>query len=248
MRSDMKKVVVERPRWGSRGRNRKFGARLRYVEGHDYEEQPKKALGFESYRGAKYAEKEFTDVLNPLERFLRSSLGRPWNKIYSELCAGRDKRKATSLQFFRRLENIVATNCYFDRNGRLQVLIKGKERKVQGFYVHPVSGLLCEAPVKTESASRRECWRAQEVTCLYLGSDLGYRKQDGIWYRVKWSRIVLKPEDPRIQPCDVFLKRKVHLNWGVNWVAIEKKQCNREELKELKRLLESGKARSPKES
>lgn len=40
MRPDMKKVVVERPRWGSRQSNRKFSARLKYVPGHEYAEQP----------------------------------------------------------------------------------------------------------------------------------------------------------------------------------------------------------------
>src|SRR5437763_3866561 len=96
MRSDMKKVVVERPRWGSRLRNEKFGARLRYIPGHDYDEQPRKARGFESY-GEGGCGKYFTDVLGPLERFLRTNIGRPWDKVYSELCAGLDKRKTTGL-------------------------------------------------------------------------------------------------------------------------------------------------------
>jgi len=46
---------------------------------------------------------------------------------------------------------------------------------------------------------------------------------------------------------DIFLKQKLRLNWGVNWVATEKKQCNRDELKEVKQLLESGKGRQPEE-
>lgn len=41
MRSDMKKVVVERPRGQSYVPNRKFGARLPYLPDHDYDEQPK---------------------------------------------------------------------------------------------------------------------------------------------------------------------------------------------------------------
>ena len=78
MRSDMKKVVVERPRWGSRRRNEKFGAKLRYSPDHDYEDQPKKARGFESYGDG--CGKYLTDVLSPLERFLRTNIGRPWDK------------------------------------------------------------------------------------------------------------------------------------------------------------------------
>src|SRR5262249_24318389 len=105
MRSDMKKVVVERPRWGSRVRNQKFGVRLRYVEGHDYEEQPKKTKGFESYHDG--WGKEFTDVLNPLKRFLRTNVGRPWDKVYSVLCAGLDKRKTTGLHIFQHLKQMI---------------------------------------------------------------------------------------------------------------------------------------------
>jgi hypothetical protein len=110
----MKKVVVERPRWGSRQSSRKFSARLKYVPDHDYEEQPKKAYGFESHvvdRGSKYFEKEFTDVLGPLKRFLRKNVGHPWDKVYSELCRGLDRRKVTGLHIFQHVEHFVETNC-----------------------------------------------------------------------------------------------------------------------------------------
>lgn len=246
MRSDMKKVVVERPRWGSRGRNRKFGARLRYIEGHDYEEQPKKALGFESYRSAKYAEKEFTDVLNPLERFLRSNLGRPWDKVYSELCSGLDKRKTTGLHIFQHLKHMVKTNCYFGIDGKLYT--HGWRPEIRGFYVHPRTGLLCEIRRPSKRERNRELAEdADSVTHLYVDDNLGYQKHEGIWYRVKLARIVLGFSEPAAYVQDLFLKRQVYLNWGVNWVAIEKKQCNREELKTVKHLLESGKGRSPVE-
>lgn len=249
MRSDMKKVVVERPRWGSRGRNRKFGARLRYIEGHDYEEQPKKALGFESYHSAQYAEKEFTDVLNPLERFLRSNLGRPWDKIYSELCAGLDKRKTTGLHIFQHLTHMVTANCYFGEDRKVYSYGWGGTHPVIGFYVHPRTGLLCEVRRQSRRERKRELMPdVDSVTQLYLEEGAGYRKHEGIWYRVKLARVVVGFSQRATRVQDIFLKRKVHLNWGVNWVPIEKKQCNREELKEVTRLLESGKARSPKES
>jgi hypothetical protein len=31
--------------------------------------------------------KGFSDHLGPLERYLRSQVGRPWNKVYSEIAA-----------------------------------------------------------------------------------------------------------------------------------------------------------------
>jgi hypothetical protein len=246
MRSDMKKVVVERPRWGSRGRNRKFGARLRYIEGHDYDEQPKKALGFESYRSAKYAEKEFTDVLNPLERFLRSNLGRPWDKVNSELCAGLDKRKTTGLHIFQHLKHMVKTDCCFGEDGQLYSFSYGRGYPIWGFYVHPRTGLLREMRRPSKRERNRELMAdLDSVTRLFLDNNVGYQKHEGIWYRVKLMRMVVGFDDPIVQVQDIFLKRKIRLNWGENWIAVEKKQCNREELKTVKRLLESGKGRNP---
>src|SRR2546423_10092554 len=82
MRSDMKKVVVERSRWGSRLRNQKFGARLQYIPDHDYDEQPKKARGFESFHNG--WGKSFTDVLGPLYRYLHNRFNLDDNMAYQK--------------------------------------------------------------------------------------------------------------------------------------------------------------------
>ncbi|MBZ5520789.1 MAG: hypothetical protein LAP21_00890 [Acidobacteriia bacterium] len=232
----MKKVVVERPRWGSRARNRKFGARLKYVSNHDYEDQPKKALGFESYAGFS---KELTDVLNPLRRFLRSRLGRPWDKVYSELCAGLDRRKVTGLHIFQHLESMVARSCHFGTDGALYSILYG-ERQVRGFYVHPRTGLLCEAQDESRQKRKLRQLEAEEITRLHPGGNIGYQKHEGIWYRVALQRIWVNSWDPTTRPLvrDLFLKTDVRLGWGENWVAVEKKQCNRRELAEVRALLE----------
>lgn len=238
MRPDMKKVVVERPRWGSRARNRKFGARLKYIAGHDYEEQPKKALGFESYAIDGYG-KEFTDVLNPLRRFLRSNLGRPWNKVYSELCAGLDRRKVTGLHIFQHLETMVERNCYFGADGEVLRIHPGQP-PVRGFYVHPRSGLLCEARRESRRERKRQQMEAEEVTQLHPGGSFRYQKHEDIWYRVTLRRIVVQSSDFRTQPVvqDIFLRTDVRIGRGEHWIAVEKKQCNRHELAEIRRLLE----------
>jgi hypothetical protein len=244
MRSDMKKVVVERPRWGSRVRNNKFGARLRYIEGHDYEEQPKKPKGFESYHDG--CGKMFTDVLGPLARFLRSNLGRPWDKVYGELCAGLDKRKATGLHIFQHLERMVSLHCYFGDDRKVYSLGRGRECEVQGYYVHPRTGLLCEVRRESKRERRLKAMRAAAgVSQLYLDDNTGYQKHEGIWYRVKLTCRVVHRKERCVVVHDIFLKRKVHLHWGVNWIAVEKKQCNHQELKAVQSLLESGRGREP---
>src|SRR2546423_2145458 len=77
MRSDMHKVVVERPRWnpgpGKHGRRANLSDEL----------LPK----FEGIKRPHAHRKGLTDLLGPLKRWLRSQVGRPWNDVYSEACA-----------------------------------------------------------------------------------------------------------------------------------------------------------------
>jgi hypothetical protein len=231
----MKKVVVERPRWGSRARNEKFGARLRYIEGHDYEEQPKKALGFESYHDG--WGKRLTDFLTPLKRFLRSNLRRPWDEVYSELCTGLDKRKATGLHIFQHLESMVERNCYLDDNGGARCVRYG-DQEVIGFYVHPRTGLLLEAPRKSNRQRARRRLEAEPVNRVLLNNNSAYQKHEGIWYRVRLRRFVVSTYKSETEFFDIFLKRNVKLSFGETWLAVEKKQCNRKELKDIRRRLE----------
>src|SRR5207245_497682 len=218
MRSDMKKVVVERPRGQSYVPNRKFGTRLRYIPGHDYEEQPKRVGISESYRNYGYSAKWLTDLLGPLERFLRSSLGRPWNDVYSELCAGLDKRKATGLHIFQHVEHMVERHCHADDDGNIYGN-NWRYRKIQRFYVHPKTGLLCEAPRETKRERKRRHLLAMPVTRLELGNNTAYQKHDAVWYRVKlMADYVWRSKTPK-PTWDIFLQREVALNWGWNWVA-----------------------------
>src|SRR5262245_31301513 len=77
MRSDMHKVVIERPRWnpgpGKQGRR----------DNLPYELLPK----FEGIKRPHVLGKGLTDLLGPLKRWLYSQVGRAWNDVYSEACA-----------------------------------------------------------------------------------------------------------------------------------------------------------------
>lgn len=81
MRSDMAKILVERPRLGSRNASRKKGYR-KYLATTPIDEQPKREPMLGHWRGKG---KWFNENLSPLQRFLRSCIGRPWNKVYQQL-------------------------------------------------------------------------------------------------------------------------------------------------------------------
>ena len=226
----MKKVVVERPRRGSRQRNNKFGARLRYIPDYDYDDQPKKARGFESYTNG--SEKSFTDVLGPLRGFLRKNLGRPWDKIYSELSAGLDKRKVTGKHIFDHVHWMVEKHCFIGNDGGVYSKSDG-EWPVTGMYVHPRTGLLCEVP-----RCKRKRWKQPEdANFLRVSDSLAYRKHNDIWYRVTIEPRFVHWKDANRPIWDIFLKKHVTLDYGKHWVALEKWQCSRREVADIRRLL-----------
>jgi hypothetical protein len=75
MREDMYKVIVERPRRGKEGDA--TAARLR----KDFDGTMR--LGMR----VGYGYRSLNENLAPLRRYLHAQIGRPWNKVFSEICA-----------------------------------------------------------------------------------------------------------------------------------------------------------------
>lgn len=75
MRSDMAKVIVERPRRGWDGGHKKPRG--------DLDSLPTKVGMKREIIGEKY----LNENLSPLRRFLASQVGRPWNKVYADISA-----------------------------------------------------------------------------------------------------------------------------------------------------------------
>lgn len=77
MRADMSRVIVERPRRGGFNR-RGRPSPLEDLPTHEGMRRPHVRSG-----GAK----ELNENLSPLRRYLERQVGRPWNKVYSEIAA-----------------------------------------------------------------------------------------------------------------------------------------------------------------
>ncbi len=82
MRSDMDKVIVERPRIGSRSPSRKKGYR-KSIQSKPLEDLPRNEPMLGRWHGM---DKSLNEHLGPMRRFLRSNVGRPWNNVYHDLC------------------------------------------------------------------------------------------------------------------------------------------------------------------
>jgi hypothetical protein len=135
MREDMYKVIVERPRrW--KGRDA-FAARLR----DDFDGPIR--LGMR----AGYDSRELNENLAPLRRYLHAQIGRPWNKVFSEVCAGIDRRNTVQQHIHQHIRDFIAIDVDV-REGRLVDLAArwGFLRRDSGIsqelYVDPRTGLI----------------------------------------------------------------------------------------------------------
>src|SRR5262245_21729125 len=80
MRSDMAKVIVERPRKYANPHTAKGDRKA--MQRTPEAELPRRE-GMNQLRGKT---KCFNEHLGPLRRFLRSRVGRPWNQVFAEIC------------------------------------------------------------------------------------------------------------------------------------------------------------------
>lgn len=186
MRNDMFKVIVERPRRG--------GSYARERAPHaDDEGAPMQ----ESLRWRHQHRKWLNENLRPLERYLHGQVGRPWDKVYSEICAGIDRRSTVQQHIHQHLADFVAMRLSII-DGRLHWL-KGwgqptplADRWAPKLYVDPATGLL------RRNREREQLRRQERVTWSMLEQtpdriDLGPLRQlhrlKGIWYEVELALI-----------------------------------------------------------
>jgi len=176
MRPDMSKVIVERPRRGSRLRNHKSALALdpSRIDDDRYIDPPEPRHS---------GEKSLNENLAPLRRYLERNVGRPWSKVHAEIMATLDSRKATGLHILQHLVHFVATSTWLE--GRTVMEVKrwgrGGPEPVTGLYVHPVSKLLRRAP------DRKKAVRARTVSEVSLHPNTVCRLIDEVWYRFEYG-------------------------------------------------------------
>jgi len=170
-------------------------------------------------RGGVYRFKEFCENPRLLERFLNSQAGRPWDKVYSEICSNPDSRRSIGIRVLHRIKRLVATDCFLENK---HVLCPGGgwgPYPPSGFYVHPKSGLLCR-PL------RRVYHRPKpEITRIMIDELHWFEKIEGIWYRL----------DHEMRKYEWLLRDRgeyVHLTG--------KRQCSKKELKRIAECIVTG--------
>ena len=238
MRADMGKVITERERaGGQRSRAGRDGGSVPW-RGHEdsYDDQPKRGKISPVGRHGWHT-KEFTDVLPPIYGFLRKQIGRPWDKIYSELCKHLDKRKLTHAHVFTHVFQFVGlhvrrcTDGIYRETGGIYGRLNDQGEYVESgpspeLYVHPRTGLLRKNKKEGRHARKARLEREKTYNQLRFTDGREWRKIDGIWY------------DYRLVPFnsnDHFPKDLVYE--GVKAFKVIKRQLSKQELRLVRETL-----------
>jgi hypothetical protein len=185
MRSDMHKVIVERPRLGSalpsqktalRFSSTKIGAAVDAAE--DYDSGPRRASSARRDKG-------LNENLAPLRRYLMGQIGRPWRKIYGEIRQSIDARSAIGLHVLQHLEDFVTVHTALENGVVVGARRWSRNGPVSGLYVHPMSGLLRFSKYKPSWFTPELAER--EPNFVRVNANLEYEKIDGYWYRMEYG-------------------------------------------------------------
>jgi hypothetical protein len=70
-----------------------------------------------AFWSAGYDAKEFSDPINPLKRYLRTRIGKPWRKVHSELSRKLDRRSVSGSHIWDHVLREIEIDCYIGDDG-----------------------------------------------------------------------------------------------------------------------------------
>lgn len=256
MRDDMAKLIVERPRLGGHGARKR-----RPLKDLDL---MRDKIGMGRAASESGDRKMLNENLAPLRRYIASQLGRPWAKVWADICTNLRATSTVQQHVRDHINDFVAFNGVTRRDGQVFVLgrwggPKSLESSRFEFWVDPATGILrrnrrLQTPRMKRKARRKE-WQdnlskrmvERDDRCQYHLLD------DGAWWEVTLEDEPTVPAKPNYRSrvtngkpltrpfVDVVLRaglstRPRHALYGRYGVyAIDKRQLSRAEAKRLKR-------------
>jgi hypothetical protein len=178
--------------------------------------------------------KFFNEHLGPLRRYLAKQVGRPWNKVYSEICENLRVDSVVQAHVRDHVAEYVET-CVIEIDG---VACRGTypvgaplTRGYRLFYVCPRSGIL-----RAINRPKRRVVVAP-VDAIRIDDTREYRRMDGIWYEVFLAPITAAAAGRR----DIVLGTEVgHLSksqaaetYGSAVFATRRRQLNKREIRKV---------------
>jgi hypothetical protein len=231
MREDMAKLLVERPRRG--------GLRALAAKKVQLKEDDDGAIQQEAMRKRWRERKEFNEYFAPLKRYIQSQVGRPWNKVYSEICQRINRSSAIQIHILQHLEDFVQEHVFKvgDDFYSLRTRYRVWDRY---FYVDPDSGLLCQVPTEfgKKAFPNNSCirWKNNDPRTMTQ-----YHRAKGVWYEVGImpvpGNVSVEPCYDHLHKCMVDSQEQYRDIYGGLYYAASKRQLNSKEIKRLGSLL-----------
>jgi hypothetical protein len=199
MRSDMSKVIVERPRCRIPKRDGSWYPRgsLKMAWFPDLENAPMR-----EGMGAVYAEKRLNENLQPLVRFLRTCVGRPWDKVHGEIAEQVTCDNAVQRHVLEHLRQFVIEHPKmidglpheqrWSRSGSSWWAITSRGMRLR-FYVCPRTRLLRLAPIVPRKR-RRVTVTDPDLRVLSATREL--RRMNGLWFQFDFGPFGFDGERP----------------------------------------------------
>lgn len=241
MRKDMSKVIVERPRLGRAAAGKKPGRTRTLV---DDDGEPIRAVkSVREPNGKALKTKMLNETLNPLKRYLASNVGRPWNKVFSEI-SEHLKPTSTVQQHVRdHLNDFVATKTRMKAGAVMVTPRFGGERPLAEdyslYYVHPRTGLLRKNEHYKSWNARYRAKRLKEEAELAKRMRVVDEKTqlhlfDGAWWEVKLAKMPLHGlVVDVVQRSRLSNLPAIQLYGRDNVYARDKRQLSKAEMKKL---------------
>lgn len=231
MRHDMAKLIVERPR-GMCGYSRMAGDR-RQLQRVPVEEWPLR-------QSIRIRDKYLNENLAPLIRFLEKQVGRPWNKVRSEMCEHMDFSNAVQAHIWQHVIQYVCIHPMVVRGELLTPKGRPLSNECVRLYVDPATGLLRRAKRSPRTPARNHWQRPRDADFPTVAlSEGAYAVQlAGVWYRVE---LAAWPSEPGKEYDVVRRKPIVELKPSDGWwlddygYAVRKRQLNSREIERLVR-------------
>lgn len=229
MRDDMNKVVIERTRYGGKGGQRRTYEKVSRPRQKDFLDcgveddfRPRK----ESMRKKHVVNgdpKQFSDLLGPLEGYLFSKVGEPWNDVWSDICKVLKGNSLQAAHIKGHVKQMVggiphSGETYFPPDGH------GKPGQRYGSCVYvDDDGILRKQEGKGWRTGRKK-----EVFHYYRESDtVEYHKLNGGWFRVE---IGSEPRERRWKGWGGY----EHVTKYTHYYPVEKRALNKKEIKKLR--------------
>jgi hypothetical protein len=240
MRSDMSKVVVERPRRSD------FGDRKGRKIDHDH--LPSKQ-GMRAPHVRNYGGKQLNENLSPLRRFIESRVGRPWDKVYSEICENLRADNTVQQHVRDHIEDFVSIRTSMV-DGEVVVHYSSPtllKNSYIGLYVHPVTGILLRNKTRLTRRQERKVWKdhraAEEASKIHVAKDgTEYRKVNGLWFEVLWDTVTKREfsylkNGEKITFYETYIRKDIFTDRMHNTVGERyrsgKRQLSKKELRNL---------------